>query len=947
MNPLLRSYNSRTAAILGSAECEQCGRHITTYSHSESLRGPHFCNDKCKKEYEAEQKAYCPECEYLKEHCKCPKTAALLDDENEDNGERDRLLEEMIDQGIEEFNAMDTKDYSFTDDDREVLKRDFKVQASHLKHRLFAVNPMQQRPEGSKTAGFQGTMKHGILYFLDKNKGARSKFLLVNFPSIYGSSILTYMRREGLIQKESEKATSNWLITPSGKELLEKTGPYTLAMYQKYNSYYSHAEHLLKSPEHAYWWEQHTSSDRDVEHEQVSSSTTEELLARLEEINKRAEHRWGVLLYRQDELREFQKIQSELWNRAHGKESKPFTTTSVPRDEMVRTKSGSKKLLKHHLFAQIPALPPTPPAEVQSAPANLVRPALKFPLKVQAPQPAGGAVKRALPPEKAEPPTKPNGEVEPSWGESTLYGSHHWEYDEEKKQEEKKSSSGPRFAAFVPKKAVIDPNWEPGPGDPNYCEECEQPNNPENKYCDWCQAPMPQRQRSEKRESNPFATKHKLLNRWEDEETPVEERYPITDQDEDTLQEIYRMNAKQAGSHPKHPEAEYDPMISDENVAGFTDVSGEQYHVPRKKLPEGHPHRTINEAPWRNEDIQVRKNGKSHKIADLASTSIDGSGWVMPNGDFERGSHAAVVRRLLGNIPNKNIYSTAFEKGWVRVEMNPASGVTCLGTIIPMKKCEKLLINIAKRTGMPEIYAECGTGSEFTRGEWDGRQFNQQPRYGWHVARPIRTKKAESGPVDHIIIDGKPGEWHVHFQNADFPAEDKVVANPGTAEEVAGMYQDMYPDSIVHVRKGYPDKATVSYGRPSHSINPVLNPVQQVTAKKEVNVKHPLLRQAAVNSEGECANCGEKKFDEQGRCTNCDVCENCKGDTAEGECPNCDYCPDCEHKLEWEPSGTPDHKRVRKCMNTECCRYDLDDDPDEVEIVEDPMKEYGLWRHGQ
>jgi len=196
------------------------------------------------------------------------------------------------------------------------------------------------------------------------------------------------------------------------------------------------------------------------------------------------------------------------------------------------------------------------------------------------------------------------------------------------------------------------------------------------------------------------------------------------------------------------------------------------------------------------------------------------------------------------------------------------------------------------------------------------------------------TKKAE--PVDHIIIDGKPGEWHVHFQNADFPAEDKVVTNPGTAEEVAGMYQDMYPDSIVHVR----EIDDYLHGRTVRN-----------AAKKEANMKHPLLKQAAVNSEGECANCGEKQFDEQGRCINCDVCESCKGDMAEGECPNCDYCPDCEHKLEWEPSGIipGDHKRVRKCMNPECRRYDLtlDDDSDEVEIVDDPMKEYGLWRHGQ
>jgi hypothetical protein len=886
MNPLLRSYNSRTAAILGSAECEQCGRHITTYSHSESLRGPHFCNDKCKKEYEAEQKAYCPECDYLKEYCKCPK----------------------------------------------------------------------------KTAGV------------------------------------------------------NW----TSRDFEPK--------------------------------------DRDVEHEQVSSSTTEELLARLEEINKRAERRWGVLLYRQDELREFQKIQSELWNRAHGKESKPFTTTSVPRDEMVRTKSGGifnrKKLVvlspeerrtymnllsremnnlgseylgDHHAQRQYEGAEERAWLQFQKM----------YPGMREFEGPKNGSLKKAgtddprylpitisrLQQIKKEIEAKKDlaNQLDVDWGsiddaieylermlpkpqqqdnpfsdadqqelkDMKMFGSKKllqhrlfagaplptpeqfqhcnktlWErpsdyaaYVDEQKKEERRvqePQGGPRFAAFVPKKAVIDPNWEPGPGDPNYCEECEHPNNPENKYCDWCQAPMPQRQHSEKRESNPFATKHKLLNRWEDEETPVEERYPITDQDEDTLQEIYLMNAKQAGSHPKHPEAEYDPMISDENVAGFTDASGEQYHVPRKKLPEGHPHRTMNEdAPWRNEDnpscicghgfydhdergdcdicgekcggfmpshdaapvkfasdIQVRKNGKSHKIADP----------VVHADPVEKKDETGVNHPSLQWNWNENVNPEQFRRMKKKVsKMDPEE----------LKRRKKFL-----ERELADPMLDMSERRAIT-GELDMVKIKMN----------ASTKKAESGPVDHIIIDGKPGEWHVHFQNADFPAEDKVVTNPGTAEEVAGMYQDMYPDSIVHVKK-----KEVPRSSQDDDYNQMRwTQLSMASAKKEANVKHPLLKQAAINSEGECANCGEKKFDEQGRCTNCDVCENCKGDTAEGECPNCDYCPDCEHKLEWEPSGTPDHKRVRKCMNPECRRYDLtlDDDPDEVEIVDDPMEAYGLWRHGQ
>jgi hypothetical protein len=883
MNPLLRSYNSRTAAILGSAECEQCGRHITTYSHSESLRGPHFCNDKCKKEYEAEQKAYCPECDYLKEYCKCPK----------------------------------------------------------------------------KTAGV------------------------------------------------------NW----TSRDFEPK--------------------------------------DRDVEHEQVSSSTTEELLARLEEINKRAERRWGVLLYRQDELREFQKIQSELWNRAHGKESKPFTTTSVPRDEMVRTKSGSifnrKKLVvltpeQRRTYLNLLS------REMNNLGSEYLGPTFHFQQSQHAEErawlqfqkmypgmrefegPKNGSLKKAgtddpryLPitisrlqqiKKEIEAKKELADQLDVDWGsiddaieylermlpnpqQKTDYnpfsdadqqelknmkmfgGLKHrlfaaplptpeqfqhcnktlWErpsdyaaYEEKRKQEEKKSS-GPRFAAFIPKKAVISPNWEPGPGDPNYCEECEHPNNPENKYCDWCQAPMPQRQRSEKKESNPFATKHKLLNRWEDEETPVEDRYPITDQDEDILQnEIYRMNAKRAGSHPKHPEAEYDPMISDENVAGFTDVSGEQYHVPRKKLPEGHPHRTMNEdAPWRNEDnpscicghgfydhdergdcdlcrekcggfmpshdaapvkfasdIRVRKNGKSHKIAE-----------PIPGKEETENKEGVGVNHPRKWDWNETVNPEQFRRMKKKVSKMDPEELKRRKKFLERELADPLLDMSERRaiTGeLDMVKIKMNAGS---------------------------TKKAESGPVDHIIIDGKPGEWHVHFQNADFPAEDKVVANPGTAEEVAGMYQDMYPDSIVHVRRGVDPE---EHPRPGREIDDYLHGrTVRNAAKKEANVKHPLLKQAAINSEGECANCGEKQFDEQGRCTNCDVCESCKGDTAEGECPNCDYCPDCEHKLEWEPSGTPDHKRVRKCMNPECRRYDLtlDDDPDEVEIVDDPMEAYGLWRHGQ
>lgn len=50
--------------------------------------------------------------------------------------------------------------------------------------------------------------------------------------------------------------------------------------------------------------------------------------------------------------------------------------------------------------------------------------------------------------------------------------------------------------------------------------------------------------------------------------------------------------------HPKFPDAEYDPEISDKNVAGFTDSDGEQRYVRRKDLPDGHPAKNaeLNEA---------------------------------------------------------------------------------------------------------------------------------------------------------------------------------------------------------------------------------------------------------------------------------------------------------------------------------------------------------------
>ena len=76
-----------------------------------------------------------------------------------------------------------------------------------------------------------GSLAHGIIYFLQLKDGARYKEILVNFPNIEGSSIMTYMRRDGLVCKESPAQTSRYLITEKGKEQLQLHPPYTKEMF--------------------------------------------------------------------------------------------------------------------------------------------------------------------------------------------------------------------------------------------------------------------------------------------------------------------------------------------------------------------------------------------------------------------------------------------------------------------------------------------------------------------------------------------------------------------------------------------------------------------------------------------------------------------------------------------------------------------------------------------
>lgn len=80
----------------------------------------------------------------------------------------------------------------------------------------------------------QGT-QHGILDFLANapvdrltgySLGYRAMEIVKRFPRTRGSSTLTIMHRQGLIQKAGETQTSAWLITAAGRKMLEGIGKY-------------------------------------------------------------------------------------------------------------------------------------------------------------------------------------------------------------------------------------------------------------------------------------------------------------------------------------------------------------------------------------------------------------------------------------------------------------------------------------------------------------------------------------------------------------------------------------------------------------------------------------------------------------------------------------------------------------------------------------------------
>lgn len=76
------------------------------------------------------------------------------------------------------------------------------------------------------------TLAHGVLTLLYRTGGCRCKVIYRCFPSIKFSSLLTYMRRGGLIEHEDvHKTTSNFVLTMKGMDTLDRLGDYSADLY--------------------------------------------------------------------------------------------------------------------------------------------------------------------------------------------------------------------------------------------------------------------------------------------------------------------------------------------------------------------------------------------------------------------------------------------------------------------------------------------------------------------------------------------------------------------------------------------------------------------------------------------------------------------------------------------------------------------------------------------
>jgi hypothetical protein len=77
-----------------------------------------------------------------------------------------------------------------------------------------------------------GSLGHGILQALVAGP-QRNKELEAYFPSIAGSSLMTHMRRQGVVEKEGGSQTSPYVLTELGRELLQERGIFTYDMWEK------------------------------------------------------------------------------------------------------------------------------------------------------------------------------------------------------------------------------------------------------------------------------------------------------------------------------------------------------------------------------------------------------------------------------------------------------------------------------------------------------------------------------------------------------------------------------------------------------------------------------------------------------------------------------------------------------------------------------------------
>lgn len=93
-------------------------------------------------------------------------------------------------------------------------------------------------------------------------QGARAFEIYNCFPSTISSSILTIMRRNGLIAKAGEKTTTPWIITVKGQEVLATLTPYTPHTYWKSLMGSDLAHNQRRMREEPKWYGKHATVDQ-------------------------------------------------------------------------------------------------------------------------------------------------------------------------------------------------------------------------------------------------------------------------------------------------------------------------------------------------------------------------------------------------------------------------------------------------------------------------------------------------------------------------------------------------------------------------------------------------------------------------------------------------------------------------------------------------------------